>query len=73
MISVKVVKMNDVNPKEYNIQVVEGTTVNDLLIDLDIYRNPGDYFSIIDGVIKQPHYILEEGDKIEIFPAMCGG
>lgn len=72
MITVNV-KTIDTKKNELRIRVDEGINLEEFLKDLGYYRIHENYFIVINGMIQQPHYILEEGDQIEIFRAMCGG
>ncbi len=73
MITVKVTRMDENNKNEFNMKVLEESTISELLNNLNFNKKTGDYFFIVNGIFKQPNHILKEGDRIEIFPAMCGG
>ena len=67
------VKTIDAQKNKLRIRVDEGINLEEFFRGLGYYRMYENYFIVINGMIQQPHYILEEGDEIEIFQAMCGG
>jgi sulfur carrier protein ThiS len=50
----------------------EGTTVENLFADLDI---PSDSpkITFVNGVHAEPDRVLEEGDRVAVFPPIAGG
>ena len=53
------------------IQLVEGSTLKDLLIELDIYRRVA--ISVNDAQERDHSRTLKDGDKVKIFTSVGGG
>lgn len=56
----------------FKILLSPGSTVNHLLEELKIPPEEGRTV-LIDGHYREGEYILKEGEKVSIFPAIVGG
>lgn len=55
------------------IVVKTGSTIEALLIKLELIEKENNFFYIINGLNKMKSYTLKDGDYVKIFLAMSGG
>jgi sulfur carrier protein ThiS len=58
--------------KDNNVDIPEKSSLNDLVLYLDIPIKLGKIF-LVNGLPRTIEHKLNEGDKVEIYSAMCGG
>jgi sulfur carrier protein ThiS len=61
----------DKGQAEYEIS--EGSTIEDLLKKLNIVINPEDLLLAVNGRTAFHDHVLEEGDRVDLIPAISGG
>jgi len=62
----------DGNRYSFNMEIEEGTTCADLLKILHIPQDLPKVI-LINGMVKEEKYLLQEGDEVSILPPIEGG
>jgi sulfur carrier protein ThiS len=55
------------------IELPNGTRVTDLLERMEIELNPEALLLVVNGRMAGPERILEDGDQVNLMPAISGG
>lgn len=55
------------------IHLPEGTRLAELLVELDIELSPESLLLAVNGRIAEPGQVLEDGDQVNLMPAISGG
>lgn len=55
------------------VDVLEGSTVAELLQQLDINLHPEHLLLVVNGKVVEPERVLQPGDEVHLVPAISGG
>ena len=59
--------------RNLDIELPEGSTVGDLLRQLDIELGPDALLLVVNGHLVEADQILQPGDRVNLMPAISGG